>query len=58
MNPLEVPHPEMSNFCAAQGATQGFALRPTQGTPQAQTRGERSAVQKEPFMDGHRLICH
>jgi hypothetical protein len=34
-------------------AAQGFSGRGTWGTPQPETRGERRAAQKGPFMDGH-----
>ncbi len=34
-------------------AAQGFSLRRTCSTPQAETRGERRSSEKEPFMDGN-----
>jgi hypothetical protein len=44
----------MSNFCSDQGRTRvcGEAYV---CTPQPETRGERRAGQKGPFMDGHEL---
>ncbi|MFZ0482481.1 MAG: hypothetical protein WAL93_03745, partial [Desulfobacterales bacterium] len=47
-----VSNSEMSNFCPDQGRTRvcGEAYV---CTPQPETRGERRAGQKWPFMDGH-----
>jgi len=49
---MKVSNPEMSNFCPDQGRTrvcgEAYAC-----TPQPETRGERRAGQKEPFMDGN-----
>jgi hypothetical protein len=47
-----VPNSEMSNFCSDQGRTKvcGEAYV---CTPQPETRGERRAGKKRPFMDGH-----
>jgi hypothetical protein len=47
-----VSNSEMSNFCSDQGRTRvcGEAYV---CTPQPETRGERRARQKWPFVDGH-----
>jgi len=58
---------EMSNFCSDQGRPReiGFAFHGAGTrvfgaadvcTPQLETRGERRAGQKGPFMDGHKLL--
>jgi hypothetical protein len=49
-----VSNSEMSSFCFDQGRTRvcGEAYV---CTPQPETRGERRAGQKGPFMDGHNL---
>ena len=38
-------------------AAQGFSLRRTSSTPQAETRGERCSSEKEPFMNGNYLVA-
>jgi len=35
-------------------AAQGVVARRTFGTPQPETRGERSPAEKRPFMDGNK----
>ena len=40
-------------FFSLDKAAQGFSSRRTVRTPQPETRGERSPVEKRPFMDGH-----
>jgi hypothetical protein len=44
----------MRNFCSDQGRTRVFGEAYV-CTPQPETRGERRAGQKGPFMDGHHL---
>ncbi len=48
----EADRSEMSNFCPDQGRTRVFG-EAYACTPQPETRGERRAGQKGPFLDGH-----
>ena len=43
------------SFFSLGKAAQGFAARRTVRTPQPETGGERSPVEKRPFMDEHEL---
>ena len=50
-----MPNSEMSNFCPDQGRTR-VCGEVYVCTPQPETRGERRAGQKGPFMDEYSLI--